>query len=353
MKIVFILPFSSKSASSFRLLHLSKEFENKLIIAPKIDQFGNKTTESEIIKLDRKYFGFSMIIPIFKIFRKYKPDIIVYTKPTIFSIFSCLLYKFKNKKVKVIADYDEFEPATSFSNNKGFYKFIKPCVHFFMHILSNLIADGVIIANKKIKRFIPKSKPLLYLPNAADPTIISIAKKLKHKRFTIGYFGNIRKTRQILSLLELSKELENYQFIFAGKVFDKNLQKEFPHVKFFGSYSLKEMSKIASKVDILIAFFEKTPGNKYASNMKVFDYMCLQKPIIVSDTGELKEYIHYPKGGYLARNKEELKKLITYIKTHYKEAMKKAKYARKLAETVESWEARRKKFRKFILKFLN
>jgi glycosyltransferase involved in cell wall biosynthesis len=80
--------------------------------------------------------------------------------------------------------------------------------------------------------------------------------------------------------------------------------------------------------------------------------MCLQKPIIVSDTGELKEYIHYPKGGYLARNKEELKKVIEHIRTHCKEAMQKAKYARKLAETIESWQARRKKFKRFVEKIL-
>ena len=354
MKIIFILPFSSKSASSIRLLQLSKEFKEKRILAAKVDQFGNKTTEQEIIKLKRKYYGLSMVFPILKILEKENPDVIIYTKPTIFGVFASLIYKIKNRKVKIIADYDEYEPATSYSNNAGLSKLIKPMIHFLIHRISNKIADAFVIANKNILKFIPSNKPYIYLPNAASPNIIKPAKKVnKNKKtlFSIFYFGNIRKNKQIIELLKLSEVLP-YRFVFVGKIFDESLPKKFPKVKFLGSYTLKEMSAIASQADILLAFFEPTPGNTYASNMKVFDYMCLQKPIIVSDTGELKKYIHYPKGGYLARNKEELKKVIEYIRTHYKEAMKKARYARKLAETVESWYARRKKFKKFVEKIL-
>jgi glycosyltransferase involved in cell wall biosynthesis len=350
-KIIFILPFSSKAASSLRLLQLSKEFTNKLVIAPRMDQFGNKTEEKNIIKLKRSKLGISMIIPLVKIFKKENPKMIVYTKPTIFSVFSCFIYKLINPNVKIIADYDEFEPATSYSNNKGIAKIIKPAIHFFVHQLSNLIATAFIVSNKNILKFVPGNKPYIYLPNAANPNIIKPAKAKLHKKFSIYYFGNIYKNRQTVSLLELSNETD-HQFVFAGRLYSPELKEEFPKVKFLGRYSLKEISKLASEADVLIAFFDKTPGNKYTSNMKVFDYMCLQKPIIVSDTGELKEYIHYPKGGYLARNKEELKKVIEYIRTHYKEAMQKAKYARKLAETIESWQARRKKFKRFVEKIL-
>jgi len=352
-KIIFILPFSSKTASSLRLLQFSKEFTNKLIIAPYIDQFGNKTEEKNIIKLKRSLGGFSMIVPLVRIFNKEKPELIVYTKPTIFSVFSCFVYKLLNRHVKIIADYDEFEPATSYSNNKGIAKIAKPIIHFFIHQLSNLIATAFIISNKRILRFIPKNKPHIYLPNAADPNIIKPAKNKPHKKFSIYYFGNIYKNKQTFSLLKLSNEID-CQLVFAGKLYSPELKKEFPKVKFLGLYSLKEMSQLASEADILIAFFDNTIGNKYTSNMKVFDYMCLQKPIIVSDTGELKKYIHYPKGGYVVKpgDKEGLKKTIEWIRAHPKEAMKKAKYARKLAETVESWQARREKFKKFIEKIL-
>lgn len=290
-KLAFIMPFSTKTASSWRALHFSKDFKNKVLIAQQKDFTGRATTE-EIYTINLKMRGgFDGIMQIYKILAKEKPGIIIYTKPMLFIVFSCLLYKLKNQKVKIIADYDEYEPATASE------KFLIALLYAFLHRLSNTLADGIIIANKKIAKFVPKNKPLIYIPNAADPEKIKPSKIKPHKKVTIAFFGHLfEKNKQLDMLFETSNELKDYKFLFCGKFFNLNVKKKAPLAQFLGEYALEDMSKIVETVDILVSTLDRTPGNTYASNMKVFDYMCLERPIIVSDTGELKDYIHYPRG---------------------------------------------------------
>ena len=62
--------------------------------------------------------------------------------------------------------------------------------------------------------------------------------------------------------------------------------------------------------------------------------MCLRKPIIASEIGEIPEYLDYGKAGYLIKpgDMNQLKRTLKMIKSNYNEALEKAKYARKLAE---------------------
>lgn len=347
-KVVFISATSTKSAVAWRIINLSKAFENKIVVAQEEDYMG-RTTEENIYKIKSKVKGgFGAILQLYKILKKENPDLIVYIKPASFSTIASFVYKIRNRDVKVIADYDEYEPATKSR------KPLSAIMYYILHHFSNIVADGIVASNRKTMKHIPKRKPSIHLPNAADPEKIKPAQMKKHKKFTLAYFGNLDYTSpQLNTLLQLSKEMKEYRFILFGKVFNvEEFKKISQDAELGGEYTLDNMSKMAEETDVLVCMLDKTPGNSHASNMKVFDYMCMKKPIIVSDTGELKEYIHYPEGGYVAQNKEELKKTIEHIKNNYQEATKKAAYARKLAETVESWDARRKKFKEFALKII-
>jgi len=308
-------------------VELSK-FGIKKIVGEKTKQKEEKIEAKDEIRLKLKnlyhtrYFFF-----LLKQIPREKPDILIVKRPYPTTVLPAILYKIILRK-KFLMHFDEWEINKPFRSKLGF----KNIMLFIFTYTSIAFADGFIIGNKNLKRLIRSNKPFFYLPNGAIPWIIKPAKiiKPKNKIYCLYIGGSYRKVQE--PMYRTFASMKNAKLFVAGKVCNELGERK--NVIKLGEFEFKDLPKIASKVHVLLATFDYHWHLQFTSNVKIFDYMCLRKPIIASEIGEIPEYLDYGKAGYLIKpgDMDQLKRTLQIIKNNYNEAIEKAKYARKLAE---------------------
>lgn len=261
---------------------------------------------------------------------KENPDIIIVKKPFPFTFFPAWIYAKMHKK-KILMHYDEWEINKPFRSRLG----MKNILLFVTTYISIFFADGFIIGNENLKKLIKSKKPFFYLPNGAIPWIIKPSRTSAPKGTLYALYigGSYRKVQEpMYKLFESSKDMKLF---VAGKVCDYKEVQGRKNIILLGKFDFKDLSKIASKAHVLLAAFDYHWHLNFTSNVKIFDYMCLEKPIIASAVGEIPKYLDYGKAGYLVKpgDMKELKRALGEVFSNYSSAIEKAKYARRLAET--------------------
>lgn len=105
-----------------------------------------------------------------------------------------------------------------------------------------------------------------------DKTFTRLLNKNKSK---ILYFGNNESYQGIENIVNLSKELPNYQFILAG-IGENSVKKNLVKIS---KVPMEQIVSLMEKVDVLISPREKGTNTP----MKIYTYMSSGKPIVASD----------------------------------------------------------------------
>ena len=222
------------------------------------------------------------------------------------------LTKFRQQGLKIIYDYvDEIHPDIAGGISTSLERHVK------------LKEEDVLIiccVSKKLysemlNRF--SKKKVLYLPNGVEfehfnvdknniPKPLEIEKLKMVERTIVGYYGALAKWIDYSLLEYIAKALPEVDIILIGVDYDGSLRrflntKPF-NIHYIGKVPYSELPKYAIWFDVAIIPFQEGEIAKSTSPIKMYEYMALGKPIVV--TKDLLECYGYDYV-FVSRTKEE------------------------------------------------
>ena len=221
-------------------------------------------------------------------------------KPDLFitrNLFTLVILVILNKNVIIELHHD-------LSNEGRFVKFL----YSKLNILNSKSILKIVAITKSVKNFLVKElrvheKKIQIVPSASSLNI-KFSKLKNKKKYNIGYFGSLEKSKGSKFLIELSKidKINNY-FIFGGDKKDinhlrKNISNKNLYLHEYVSY--KNLKNYINLMDVLVMPSNKKNlkplggiGNiaKYTSPLKLFDYLASGKFIITSNLKVFNEII--------------------------------------------------------------
>ncbi|WCT13213.1 glycosyltransferase [Mucilaginibacter jinjuensis] len=165
-------------------------------------------------------------------------------------------------------------------------------------------SDVVICTSKALYNEKKSQNPNTYfVPNAADIEHCSKAlnaglpvhPKIKDlPKPIIGYLGTLERRMDYNLLLEVVKANPEKTFVLAGPVWDNHVPAEFfktPNVHIIGTIPYSEVPQLVKGFDVAIIPFKKDEVSSTIFPLKLFEYLCAGKPVVVTDFNpDLKDY---------------------------------------------------------------
>jgi len=171
----------------------------------------------------------------------------------------------------------------------------------------------IIFITKSLSRYY-KEFNLKYkvLPDAVDLRDFKFKKKLKNNISRIFYVGSFYKGRGIKLILDIAKLLPKKKFILYGKRKESmNLDILPKNVKIFNFVPFYKIPTILKKADLLLMPYslsgvsinsKKIDTSRYASPMKMFEYLASGVPFISSNLKVLKEVLEHKSNCLIAKD---------------------------------------------------
>mgnify|MGYP001058432301 CR=1 FL=1 len=206
------------------------------------------------------------------------------------------ILKYKSIGQKIIYDYVD-EITEEITGDQKALQFLK---ERHEAIKQKKLADLVLVTAKKLYdemvEYYNKDKVLL-IPNAVDTDIFNpknrfkeypkiIKKILDLKKPIIGYHGAIAPWLDYQLLNQLAKKRKDLNFLFIGSDYRgglKNLKTSLPNIFYLGVISYKDIPYYANLYDVAIIPFKKGEIAKKTSPLKLYEYLALEKPVIVTE----------------------------------------------------------------------
>lgn len=166
-------------------------------------------------------------------------------------------------------------------------------------------ADLIICTSKQLYKekqelndqvfFVPNAADLSHSSKALDPELPLNPIVATHKnRKLIGYFGNIERRMDFEMLDQLTTEMADCNFVFAGPYERQNLPEWLfrkPNVFLPGKVPYAEMPSVMKGFDVAIIPFAKDDVSRTIFPLKLFEYLGAGKPVVCTDFNtDLKEF---------------------------------------------------------------
>lgn len=185
-------------------------------------------------------------------------------------------------------------------------------------------ADKIMVVSEALKEYVIKKgiskRKVEVLPNAVNSELFnpqvattdSLPEKFKiqkTKKFILGFVGSLKPWHGIRLLteafLKLYKEDRNYHLLVVGegpeKKFLEEVQKR-SHLNgaltLLGAVPHHRVPGLIQHMDVAIAPYPKLE-NFYFSPLKLFEYMAMGKPVVASNSGQIKNIIKHGQDGLL------------------------------------------------------
>ena len=246
-----------------------------------------------------KFYLFS-ILSIIKS-TKFKPDIYI-TR----NFFTCFLLVILRKKLILELHHD--------LNNES--RVVRFLVKYFNFLNSTYIRKivGITYGIKKVfvKKYKINKNKIFVLPSGSSLKM-NFNFKYNKKKFNIGYFGSLYKSRGLDLIYELAKiDRKNDYYIYGNIKNLKNSQRNIfiKNLNLYSHIPYKKISKKLSEMDILLMPYvapitvsgDVSDITNYTSPLKLFDYLSAGKIIICSNYAVLKEVIKEKKNAIFIKN---------------------------------------------------
>ena len=140
-------------------------------------------------------------------------------------------------------------------------------------------------------------KPHAHIPNGFDGKIFDHQKySKKDSVFRVVYHGRFSRLHDIESLREISlrvKELNpNIEFLIIGPIPEYLKNKLWGNVSFTGEKARSDVPALLAKGSIGISLMKNMNSTKVAMPAKVYEYIGMGLPIVVSPEGELHDFVN-------------------------------------------------------------
>lgn len=248
----------------------------------------------------RKFFSLAVLFPIKSILKN--PDLV--HSRTLLSAY--VLAKYLKKEVIFELHDAIWENKTS---RKIFLKLVKCENCKFLIVITKALEE-------ETKKIIKIKKPILVAPDGVSQKKLknNISKEEARKKlglsigkFTILYSGHLYKGRGIELIIELARRLPDFHFLLVGgnpKEIDYYTVKvsNLKNIQFLGFKNQFELQYYLKSADVLLMPYENkiqvagtnsSDTSKYASPLKMFEYMASGNPIVSSTLPVLSEVLKH------------------------------------------------------------
>jgi glycosyltransferase involved in cell wall biosynthesis len=222
---------------------------------------------------------------------------------------------------KIVLDLDD-DPFNINPSHPGYQSFKDKENIYKMFIRS---ADHLICSTEYIKNVVKDINPkITVIPNAIDPAIWKVKRKKRTDgKIRIGWFGSSSHISEIDILHSFMEEIlvkyPQVEFHLAGFSYENindGDKKENARVFHYApTKGYKEYPQfVADKdLDIAIAPLHDNQFNRCKSNIKFLEHSMLETPMVLSDVTPYKEVVDNYKTGYLAKNKNQWVKYLSWL----------------------------------------
>ncbi|MDA0987109.1 MAG: glycosyltransferase [Bacteroidetes bacterium] len=126
-------------------------------------------------------------------------------------------------------------------------------------------------------------------------------KKLISDNIKVGFAGNFNSNSIDIDLLKHISDNSNFNLEVCGNI-NNSLKKELPKINFRGILTFNELKIFIKSCDVCIIPFYNNNFNSVINPLKLYEYSSLGKPIVATNTTDLK---YYKDIIYFAKDKEE------------------------------------------------
>jgi glycosyltransferase involved in cell wall biosynthesis len=322
MRMLMLGSGSYKSSLTyFRLVALGKQLSERdydiRLVLPSADKYNNYTpdkaakipgitliqpwqpaTKHDILNL-LPYLVTALIASI-----RARPQLIFIDKPTPISIIG-LIPKFLFRAPMVLDLDDLGSEVMRLQNQSG----LQVKLVAFCERLALRYADAVVVTSTYLESLVLAQypdKPVLVLSNGVDPEVYKLDQP-SEIRNAIYYFGALNRLSLIETFLRslpaTLRAVPDTQIYILG---DGSAREETQqlvetlgiadHVTFSGWIQAEDLHRYVRTGDVAICMQPDIPTVRAASNLKVFQYMGLGSVAVVSDVGDLPQYVKAGQG---------------------------------------------------------
>jgi glycosyltransferase involved in cell wall biosynthesis len=192
---------------------------------------------------------------------------------------------------------------------------------------------------------------------ASEPETVDVSKYLVgSENYKIGYFGHLYPGRGIEIIQALANQIKNIDFYVVGgdeeSIALLRSKNRLSNFKIIGFVKNMEARTLMSQVDLLLMPYQnkvsiglkKSDTSKWMSPLKMFEYMCANRPIISSDLPVLKEVLNDGENCLLVdpQNVPQWKSAVLELYHDRDKSSQIANFARQDFLKKYTWEARAK-----------
>ncbi|MEG6617385.1 glycosyltransferase family 4 protein [Peptococcaceae bacterium 1198_IL3148] len=293
------------------------------------------TPNKGFVKKTLGHISFMLSSVLFSMNKIKKPDVIITSSPTFFSIFSGYWYSLR-KKVPFVLEIRDLWPAAMIElgvMKKGLITNILEKMELFFYKKSNRLImvtesfkDNVVIRGIDAEKFHVITNGVnreLFYPRVKNKYLVD-KYDLKNK-FVISYVGAHGISQNLSVILKVAKELlkeKDIQFLFIGEGAEKDKLKEFvreqsiTNVKFIDSQPKEMIPEFYSISDICLVPLKNIELFKTFIPSKMFEIMACGVPIVASLEGEAADILNSSKAALVVApdNPVEIKAAILKLK---------------------------------------
>jgi len=273
-----------------------------------------------IIKKTCSHLSFMLSVVLLSLLRDKKPDIIVVTSPTFFSVISAYLFSII-RRVPFIFEVRDLWPGIfvelNVLKNRALIKILETIELYLYRKAIRVITVTEGFKTNIASRGIPSEK-IKVITNGVDLNRFSSGEKninlirnldVNPESFIVLYAGAHGISHALSSVLHAAlicqNKDENIHFLFVGEGAEKDKlivlknKLKLKNVTFQGAITKDLMKDLYCSVDICLVPLRNISGFKTFIPSKMFEIMACQKPIIASLFGEAQTILENSKGAVI------------------------------------------------------
>jgi len=253
-----------------------------------------------------------------------------------------LIRKWKGKLYSrlVIDNWDEFDIRVRSRN---------PFIHAICsYVAQNArdAADAILCASSaRLDIYSERHRrKVLVLPNYPNDTGAELWDRFPQGEFRIFMGGALGESRGLAFTLAAAEKAD-VKIVSAGRLMDsyaRNIFSRHPSVRYVGCLSMEEAMILLSDCNASLAFYEPGPViNRLAAPNKVYDALCVGRPILISDETEIADWVQQNDVGLRIKygDIDGLANALVTLKNHSASLSEFAGRARRLFLQGYSWES--------------
>jgi glycosyltransferase involved in cell wall biosynthesis len=295
------------------------------------------TPNEGFIKKTAGHISFMLSAVFQSLLRVGRPDVILVSSPTFFSVFAAWFYS-KWKRVPYVFDVRDLWPAAIVElgvlKNKLIIKTLETLELFLYRQAHHIVVVTESFKEDLVKRGIPADK-VTFIPNGVDTNFFRPLPKVNatalkhglHEKFVVAYMGAHGISHALENLLKVADRFRatpEVLFLFVGEGAAKaklvSLAKEMdlPNVCFLTGQPKSSMPELWAAADVGVVPLKRVELFRGFIPSKMFEILAAERPVVASLEGEAAAILERS-GGALLVPPEDVDRLETAIRDLYQD----------------------------------